>query len=170
MKSISSKILGRSSSYLFDIQNSSTSNLPHSNSISSISSVGAERTLNKKNTVFRNGKATFSLPECTSPNNMVTKMDLEFLEAGNRANLTPSIIGNASVQLLYFPGTMGPIELLPLSFEEFADGKQTVALHKKVWRDGYLNQLDYATLEYKRRFFKLCGNKLIGYHEKVLQI
>lgn len=109
------------------------------------------------------------MSKCTGTTHM---FDLEFSSAsGVIARIKFQIVFIAcSTNIPIVIGEQLTQELLPTEFSEFHADISAMKLHDKVWHDGLMLQhggdLGGAP-EGKRRFFRLIGDYLIGYHELV---
>ncbi|EGF82670.1 hypothetical protein BATDEDRAFT_34372 [Batrachochytrium dendrobatidis JAM81] len=55
--------------------------------------------------------------------------------------------------------------LLPENLLEVESGIHTRMLYSKIWKEGYLHQEGGDLQRWKRRYFKLIGDRLVGYNE-----
>ncbi|KAI8916117.1 hypothetical protein EDD86DRAFT_197706 [Gorgonomyces haynaldii] len=96
----------------------------------------------------------------------IAQFEIEFVE---QLQDNTAIVGRLFLEAIVFPVSNVAMELVPFSFAEYQDGLSAVKLHQRVWKEGILLQKGGDAKEWKRRHFRLQGQRLIGSNDKTME-
>ncbi|KAH6579788.1 hypothetical protein BASA60_003132 [Batrachochytrium salamandrivorans] len=159
----------------------------HSASCSSFSSIGssASKSEGRSNSILRRSNSVsqvtmgrYTIPDAALwTDSLVCTIREEYVSfkpspssswQQNRNSLNDTdCIGAVLFRAAFIPAaTCAEPGLLPEKMLEVEGGIHTRELHAKVWKEGHLYQEGGDLRWWKRRYFLLTGDKLIGYHEQ----